>query len=228
MKALFVFFSILLISMQVYGQKYDYLEILRSYPPLPDNTLTASKAEKERWLEKLKPINELLWELEREQKKEQKRRENQPIPFELENMDKLDDAHEEWEKLYQQLADITMPIQMEEMEILNQNRQDQERLLEMSGSVYENRLKVQKGLDERNRKNLQEMRVAFEEVVPLVEKLDNFTCDGYPISSGTVGLSLLRDMYTSMTRAYSYNAGTGEEMDTIDAIRELNRMFGRE
>ena len=72
MKALFVFFSILLISMQVYGQKYDYLEILRSYPPLPDNTLTASKAEKERWLEKLKPINELLWELEREQKKRTK------------------------------------------------------------------------------------------------------------------------------------------------------------
>ncbi len=76
MKALFVFFSILLISMQVYGQKYDYLEILRSYPPLPDNTLTASKEGEERWLEKLKPINELLRELEREQKKEQKRREN--------------------------------------------------------------------------------------------------------------------------------------------------------
>src|SRR5690554_678756 len=123
MKALFVFFSILLISMQVYGQKYDYLEILRSFPPLPDNTLTASEEEKERWKEKLSPINELLWDLEREQYEEQKRGENEP----------LDATLEEWERLYMELTDITMPIQTEWMEIVDQWREAQVRLLEMSG-----------------------------------------------------------------------------------------------
>lgn len=231
---------------------YNYLRILRSFPSIPDNTLTASPIEIERYKEKLEIINELLYDCERAEKEKQRIRDNMPVPFDLEKLNKFDAAQKEWEKIYDQYIAITMPLSETEMDILGQWREGtdslmklneplnyeledlrskpavaghQQRKKQLEQQIYHNRLKFYKELDERNRKNLQKMLQEYEKLAPIVDKLDNYIVDGYRISSGSVGLTALRDLYQSMLRAYSYNAEAEGEMDPFDAVQRMNRMI---
>lgn len=231
---------------------YNYLRILRSFPSIPDNTLTASPIEIERYKEKLEIINELLYDCERAEKEKQRIRDNMPVPFDLEKLNKFDAAQKEWEKIYDQYIAITMPLSETEMDILHQMQEGtdslmklneplnyeledlrskpavaghQQRKKQLEQQIYHNRLKFYKELDERNRKNLQKMLQEYEKLAPIVDKLDNYIVDGYRISSGSVGLTALRDLYQSMLRAYSYNAEAEGEMDPFDAVQRMNRMI---
>jgi len=231
---------------------YNYLRILRSFPSIPDNTLTASPIEIERYKEKLEIINELLYDCERAEKEKQRIRDNMPVPFDLEKLNKFDAAQKEWEKIYDQYGAITMPLSETEMDILHQMQEGtdslmklneplnyeledlrskpavaghQQRKKQLEQQIYHNRLKFYKELDERNRKNLQKMLQEYEKLAPIVDKLDNYIVDGYRISSGSVGLTALRDLYQSMLRAYSYNAEAEGEMDPFDAVQRMNRMI---
>ncbi|NLY23987.1 MAG: hypothetical protein GX042_03095, partial [Bacteroidales bacterium] len=67
---------------------YNYLRILRSFPSIPENTLTASPTEIERYKEKLEIINELLYDCEEAEKEKQRIRDNKPVPFDLEKLNK--------------------------------------------------------------------------------------------------------------------------------------------
>jgi len=230
---------------------YNYLRILRSFPSIPDNTLTASPIEIERYKEKLEIINELLYDCERAEKEKQRIRDNMPVPFDLEKLNKFDAAQKEWEKIYDQYIAITMPLSETELDILHQMQEGtdslmklneplnyeledlrskpavaghQQRKKQLEQQIYHNRLKFYKELDERNRKNLQKMLLEYEKLAPIVDKLDNYIVDGYRISSGSVGLTALRDLYQSMLRAYSYNAEAEGEMDPFDAVQRMNRM----
>ena len=69
---------------------YNYLRILRSFPSIPENTLTASQTEIERYKEKLEIINELLYDCEEAEKEKQRIRDNKPVPFDLEKLNKFD------------------------------------------------------------------------------------------------------------------------------------------
>ena len=231
---------------------YNYLRILRSFPSIPDNTLTASPIEIERYKEKLEIINELLYDCEEAEKEKQRIRDNKPVPFDLEKLNKMDAAQKEWEKIYDQYGAITMPLSETEMDILHQMQEGtdslmklneplnyeledlrskpavaghQQRKKQLEQQIYHNRLKFYKELDERNRKNLQKMLQEYEKLAPIVDKLDNYIVDGYRISSGSVGLTALRDLYQSMLRAYSYNAEAEGEMDPFDAVQRMNRMI---
>lgn len=231
---------------------YNYLRILRSFPSIPDNTLTASPIEIERYKEKLEIINELLYDCEEAEKEKQRIRDNKPVPFDLEKLNKMDAAQKEWEKIYDQYIAITMPLSETEMDILHQMQEGtdslmklneplnyeledlrskpavaghQQRKKQLEQQIYHNRLKFYKELDERNRKNLQKMLQEYEKLAPIVDKLDNYIVDGYRISSGSVGLTALRDLYQSMLRAYSYNAEAEGEMDPFDAVQRMNRMI---
>ena len=231
---------------------YNYLRILRSFPSIPDNTLTASPIEIERYKEKLEIINELLYDCEEAEKEKQRIRDNKPVPFDLEKLNKFDAAQKEWEKIYDQYGAITMPLSETEMDILHQMQEGTDSLMKLTAplnyeledlrskpavaghqqrkkqleqQIYHNRLKFYKELDERNRKNLQKMLQEYEKLAPIVDKLDNYIVDGYRISSGSVGLTALRDLYQSMLRAYSYNAEAEGEMDPFDAVQRMNRMI---
>ena len=231
---------------------YNYLRILRSFPSIPDNTLTASPIEIERYKEKLEIINELLYDCEEAEKEKQRIRDNKPVPFDLEKLNKFDAAQKEWEKIYDQYGAITMPLSETEMDILHQMQEGtdslmklneplnyeledlrskpavaghQQRKKQLEQQIYHNRLKFHKKVDERNRENLQKMLQEYEKLAPLVEKLDNYVVDGYRISSGSVGLTALRDLYKSMVRAYSYHVEAKGEMSPFDALQQLNRMF---
>ena len=231
---------------------YNYLRILRSFPSIPDNTLTASPIEIERYKEKLEIINELLYDCERAEKEKQRIRDNMPVPFDLEKLNKFDAAQKEWEKIYDQYIAITMPLSETEMDILGQWREGtdslmklneplnneledlrskpavaghQQRKKQLEQQIYHNRLKFHKEVDRKNRKNLQKMLQEYEKLALIVDKLDNYIVDGYRISSGSVGLTALRDLYQSMLRAYSYNAEAEGEMDPFDAVQRMNRMI---
>ena len=231
---------------------YNYLRILRSFPSIPENTLTASPTEIERYKEKLEIINELLYDCEEAEKEKQRIRDNKPVPFDLEKLNKMDAAQKEWEKIYDQYIAITMPLSETELDILGQWREGtdslmklneplnnelkdlrskpavaghQQRKKQLEQQIYHNRLKFHKEVDERNRKNLQKMLLEYEKLAPIVDKLDNYIVDGYRISSGSVGLTALRDLYQSMLRAYSYNAEAEGEMDPFDAVQRMNRMI---
>ena len=231
---------------------YNYLRILRSFPSIPENTLTASPTEIERYKEKLEIINELLYDCERAEKEKQRIRDNMPVPFDLEKLNKFDAAQKEWEKIYDQYIAITMPLSETEMDILGQWREGtdslmklneplnneledlrskpavaghQQRKKQLEQQIYHNRLKFHKEVDERNRKNLQKMLLEYEKLAPIVDKLDNYIVDDYRISSGSVGLTALRDLYKSMARAYSYHVEAEGEMNPFDALQQLNSMF---
>ena len=231
---------------------YNYLRILRSFPSIPENTLTASPTEIERYKEKLEIINELLYDCEEAEKEKQRIRDNKPVPFDLEKLNKMDAAQKEWEKIYDQYIAITMPLSETELDILGQWREGtdslmklneplnneledlrskpavaghQQRKKQLEQQIYHNRLKFHKEVDERNRKNLQKMLLEYEKLAPIVDKLDNYIVDDYRISSGSVGLTALRDLYQSMLRAYSYNAEAEGEMDPFDAVQRMNRMI---
>ena len=231
---------------------YNYLRILRSFPSIPENTLTASPTEIERYKEKLEIINELLYDCEEAEKEKQRIRDNKPVPFDLEKLNKMDAAQKEWEKIYDQYIAITMPLSETELDILGQWREGtdslmklneplnnelkdlrskpavaghQQRKKQLEQQIYHNRLKFYKELDERNRKNLQKMLQEYEKLAPIVDKLDNYIVDDYRISSGSVGLTALRDLYKSMARAYSYHVEAEGEMSPYDAVQEMNKMF---
>ena len=231
---------------------YNYLRILRSFPSIPDNTLTASPIEIERYKEKLEIINELLYDCEEAEKEKQRIRDNKPVPFDLEKLNKMDAAQKEWEKIYDQYIAITMPLSETELDILGQWREGtdslmklneplnnelkdlrskpavaghQQRKKQLEQQIYHNRLKFHKEVDERNRKNLQKMLLEYEKLAPIVDKLDNYIVDDYRISSGSVGLTALRDLYKSMARAYSYHVEAEGEMSPYDAVQEMNKMF---
>ena len=231
---------------------YNYLRILRSFPSIPDNTLTASPIEIERYKEKLEIINELLYDCEEAEKEKQRIRDNKPVPFDLEKLNKFDAAQKEWEKIYDQYGAITMPLSETEMDILHQMQEGtdslmklneplnyeledlrskpavaghQQRKKQLEQQIYHNRLKFHKEVDERNRKNLQKMLLEYEKLAPIVDKLDNYIVDDYRIASGSVGLTALRDLYKSMARAYSYHVEAEGEMNPFDALQQLNSMF---
>ena len=231
---------------------YNYLRILRSFPSIPDNTLTASPIEIERYKEKLEIINELLYDCEEAEKEKQRIRDNKPVPFDLEKLNKFDAAQKEWEKIYDQYTAITMPLTETKINILGQWREgidsmmklneplnyelaelrskpastgNQQRKKQLEQQIYHNRLKFHKEVDRKNRKNLQKMLQEYEKLALIVDKLDNYIVDGYRISSGSVGLTALRDLYQSMLRAYSYNAEAEGEMDPFDAVQRMNRMI---
>ena len=231
---------------------YNYLRILRSFPSIPENTLTASPTDIERYKEKLAIINEQLYDCEEAEKEKQRIRESKPVPFDLEKLNKIDAAQKEWEEIYDQYTAITMPLAETELEILGQWREgidslmklneplnaelvelrskpaatgNQQRKKQLEQQIDHNRLKFHKKVDERNRENLQKMLQEYEKLAPLVEKLDNYVVDGYRISSGSVGLTALRDLYKSMVRAYSYHVEAKGEMSPFDALQQLNRMF---
>ena len=69
------------------------------------------------------------------------------------------------------------------------------------------------------------MLLEYEKLAPIVDKLDNYIVDDYRISSGSVGLTALRDLYKSMARAYSYHVEAEGEMSPYDAVQEMNKMF---
>ena len=231
---------------------YNYLHLLRSFPSIPENTLTASPTDIERYKEKLAIINEQLYDCEEAEKEKQRIRESKPVPFDLEKLNKIDAAQKEWEEIYDQYTAITMPLAETELEILGQWREgidslmklneplnaelvelrskpaatgNQQRKKQIEQQIDHNRLKFHKKVDERNRENLQKMLQEYEKLAPLVEKLDNYVVDGYRISSGSVGLTALRDLYKSMVRAYSYHVEAKGEMSPFDALQQLNRMF---
>lgn len=231
---------------------YNYLRILRSFPSIPENTLTASQTEIERYKEKLEIINELLYDCEEAEKEKQRIRDNKPVPFDLEILNKIDAAQKEWEKIYDQYTAITMPLTETEMDILGQWREgidsmmklneplnyelaelrskpastgNQQRKKQLEQQIHHNRLKFHKEVDRKNRENLQKMLQEYEKLTPIVDKLDNYIVDGYRISSESVGLTALRDLYKSMLRAFSYNAEAEGKMSPFDAVQELNKMF---
>lgn len=233
---------------------YNYLRILRSFPSIPENTLTASPTDIERYKEKLAIINEQLYDCEEAEKEKQRIRDNKSVPFDLEKLNKIDAAQKEWEEIYDQYTAITMPLAENELDILHQWREgidsliklneplnyelvelrsqpastgNQQRKKQLEQQIYHNRLKFHKEVDERNRKNLQKMLQEYEKLATIVEKLDNFMVDGYRIASGSVGLTALRDLYQSMLRTYSYNVEAEGAMSPFDAVQEMNKMFQR-
>ena len=111
---------------------YNYLRILRSFPSIPENTLTASQTEIERYKEKLEIINELLYDCEEAEKEKQRIRDNKPVPFDLEILNKIDAAQKEWEKIYDQYTSITMPLTETEMDILGQWREGIDSMMKLN------------------------------------------------------------------------------------------------
>ena len=109
LKHCFVFIFLSLLAAQANSQSYDYPRILKSFPPLPENTLTASEKEVEIFKDKLSVINTLLWDLEDEQNEEIQKAESEPYPFGIDDLDKVDAAQKEIDLLLDQIKKVMEP-----------------------------------------------------------------------------------------------------------------------
>jgi len=203
------------------SQNYDYLTLLNNFPPIPDNTLTGSKEEKESFMNKLEVINSLLWDLEDAQKEAKRKSESEPFPFNLNNMDRLEKAKEEWDSLFQKVLNVIMDHTQIKFDILNQWRAYA--ALHMAGEGKD-RFSLYKQLDKKNRENLQALIQECKEMTPIVEKLDSSTVDGYKLSNNDAGLLVLREVYNSLKTVYRYNLDP-EEKDPLDGLLEMRQMF---
>jgi hypothetical protein len=221
MKQFYILIITLFFALQANSQDYDYLYMLNSFPPIPYNTLTGSKEEKESFMNKLEVISSLLWDLEDAQKEAKRKSESEPFPFNLNNMDRLEKAKEEWDILFQQVLDVIMAHSQIEFDLLDQWRAYAS--LHMAGEGKD-RFSLYKQLDKKNRENLQALIQECKEMTPIVEKLDSSTVDGYKLSNNDAGLLVLREVYNSLKTVYRYNLDP-EEKDPLDGLLEMRQMF---
>ena len=111
MKKMFFMLLAVLFTAQTYGQKYDFLTLLNSFPPVPDNVLASNKDE-EIYRDKLMKIFEQVSEYQRA----------------LKNMEKKETTLEEKE------------ITLEEMEIRSEEYNKMEPELKEKESIYDNHI----------------------------------------------------------------------------------------
>ena len=247
MKTLNIRYYIVLTLMVLYvakanSQSYDYLRILRSFPPLPENTLTASKKEVESFKEKLSVINSMLWDLEDAQKEEIRIAESKPYPFGPNDFDKIDAAQKEIDLLLDQIAKVMEPHIEKSVELSSRYREIEDSLFILNQSLFtklessnnkdqiykelhKNRMNSYKKSDLENRENIQFLISECEKLDPVINKLDYFTIDGHRVSYNKTGLQILQQIYKSMEGVFYFNAGNGEEMDPYDSLQIMQQMF---
>ena len=247
MKTLNIRYYIVLTLMVLYvakanSQSYDYLRILRSFPPLPENTLTASKKEVESFKEKLSVINSMLWDLEDAQKEEIRIAESKPYPFGPNDFDKIDAAQKEIDLLLDQIAKVMEPHIEKSVELSSRYREIEDSLLILNQSLitklessnnkdqiykqlHKNRMNSYKKLDLENRENIQFLIRECEKLDPVINKLDYFTIDGHRVSYNKAGLQILQQIHKSLEWVFHFNAGIGEEMDPYDSLQMMQQMF---
>ena len=171
LKPYFVFIAMVLIVAQANSQSYDYLRILKSFPPLPENTLTASEKEIENYTEKLSVINTLLGDLEDAQNEEIQKAESEPYPFGPNDLDKVDAAQKEIDLLLEQFSRVIEPYTEKDLElhsrdiiildsvltinqILIEKLESSNNKNQIYKQLYENRLNSYKELDAEHRENI--------------------------------------------------------------------------
>lgn len=221
MKQFYIILAVLFIFTQANSQDYDYLRILNSFPPIPENTLTASEKEKESFNNKLQVINTLLWDLADAQKEEKRESESKPSPFNINDLGNLEKAKKEWDSLFQKVLDVTTSHSQIELDLLNQWRSYAASHMAGEGK---DKLSLYRQLNSKNRENLQSLIQECKEITPLINKLDNFTFNGYKISHNDAGLYVLREVYKSFESVYRYNLVPGEK-DPLDGLLEMQQMF---
>lgn len=235
MKQVLFMLMVVLVSAHAESQDYDYLKLLNNFPPLPENTLNAGKAEKERFREKCGEIVSLLWELE-------EKMDNQPdSKLDMGDLDKIDQASKEWEEMYKPVLEIFTDY-FSKKEVLNVRwLEAEEQLTGMNALVFEqlkpvlknphtaenkrlkeqllqklndNRVDVYKDLAKINDNNLRELLHELKKIAPIVEKLDNFSLGGVKLGKGGVGLSLLQNYSKVLDMdPYWFNVVPGELHD---------------
>ena len=242
LKHCFVFIFLSLLAAQANSQSYNYLRILKSFPPLPENTLTASEKEVEIFKDKLSVINTLLWDLEDEQNEEIQKAESEPYPFGIDDLDKVDAAQKEIDLLLDQIKKVMEPYIEKRIElnsryieiadsvlILNQpiiaKLESSTNKDQIYKQLHKNRMNSYKQLDAENRENIKFLIYECEKLAPIINELDYYSIDGHRVSYNKTGLSILQDIYKSMEWAFHFNAGNGEKMDPYDSALMMQQMF---
>lgn len=223
-------------------QKYDFLGILNSMPPIPKNTITASKAEKEAFKERLSKSNESLWDMERAMINQKEiniatvnLKEFEALEKEFEALSKpidnfLSQMLEKEEKLeYKRYIDedslerLNAPY-YEQLKLFNKKSQNAENThlkKELLQKIYTNKLSINQNLAKINDEILHEWLSGLKGLAPDVAKLNNFSKK--LIHSEDMGIILLRNYYKKLeNRTYFFNIGSYEESSTFDIYRYTN------
>lgn len=223
-------------------QKYDYLGILNSMPPIPENTVTASKADKEAFKEKLSKSNEWLWDMERAMINQQ------DVNIANVSLKDIESLEKEFEALYKPIDNfLSQMLEKEEklenkryidedsLEKLNtpyyeqlkrlnkkpQNAENKQLKKELLQKIYTNKLSINQNLAKINDEILHEWLSGLKRLAPAVAKLDNFS--KRLINSEDTGIILLRNYYKKLeNRTYFFNVGSYEESSTFDIYRYTN------
>lgn len=245
MKQFYILIIAVFFASHASSQGYNYLRILQSFPSIPENTLTASKEEKESFKDKLEVINSLLYDLEDAQKEEIRKSENEPLSFDLNDKQKFDAmvaAQEEYEELLEACLNETMTYLMIDVEISAQHREILDSVfllneplfaqLQNTGNedqirkqIYINRLNANRPLVAKHRSNIINLKNKCESLAPAVNKLDNFSIDGQNIIPSKAGLNILRQLYNVIEFTYSYNVGTENDLSPYDMGLEMKNLL---
>mgnify|MGYP000852372563 CR=1 FL=1 len=227
---------------QTKDKKYDYLGILNSMPAIPENTVTASKADKEAFKEKLSKSNEWLWDMERAMINQK------DINIATVNLKDIESLEKEFEALYKPIDSFLSQmlekegklenkryIDEDSLEKLNapyyeqlkllskkpQNAENKQLKKELLQKIYTNKLSINQNLAKINDEILHEWLSGLKRLAPAVAKLDNFSKK--LINSEDTGIILLRNYYKKLENStYFFNVGSYEESSTFDIYRYTN------
>lgn len=230
---------------QTNGRKYSFLGILDTMPPIPENTVTASEAEKEAFKEKLQIPNEWLWDVENSLK------DKEEIQFTPADFEKFEAFEREFETLYKPVEEFMTYIINKEMDFLDKRQIEEDALEELNAPYYEqlgqlginsqngenaqkrkqllqkiyaNKLPVNTNLAKINNEIIHEWSDGLRNLAPTIAKIEDFSQKFS--NNGSLGVDMLRSYYKRLEiQTYFFNIGSIEESSTFDVHRYINKLF---
>ena len=232
MKQTFFMLIAVLFTAQTYGQKYDFLTLLNSFPPVPDNVLASNK-EKELYQDKLMRVIEQVSEY----KSEFNNIEEKEIT--AADYDKLEPILKEYESIYDRKIGVVLERMTEKwadlhikgleeigsLDLANEpyyqqiraiikkpvNAENEQLKTNLQKNIYKTKLALYPKLHKNMSDFLKEMLEEFKMLAPDVKKLDDMSLNTIKMKTQGVGPTLLEFYLKALEDAFMSHLGPFEE-----------------
>lgn len=232
MKHIYFMLLAVILTAQTYGQKFDYLTLLNSFPPVPDNVMGTNK-EKEIYQDKLMMMSAKVDEYHSEFTNIEEKE------ITAADYDKLESILKEYGSIYDRQINIVLGNMMDKWDKIRNKGLEEIASLDLANEPYYKQIRIiikqpanakneqlksnlqkkiyvtQLELYPRLHKNmsdyLKEMYEEFKRLAPDVRKLDNMSLNSIKMKTTGVGPMLLELYLKALKEAYYFNLGPFEE-----------------
>lgn len=233
-KVYFITIIAILLTAHSYGQKNDYLTILKSLPSVPDNVVLASKKEKQMYLDKLSDVHPMLLDYKRKFENIEEKE------YTLSEYNSLENVLKEYESIYDKhidkivenflgklpdilqnnlilkvgLVKVNEPYLQQINELFNKpyNAENDKLIRNLRRKIYDSKLLLYPVLQSEMSDLLKQTFEEMSSATQYINKLDSLSVNVIKIPTAGAG-SILLDNYVKQLEDlyYFYNLGSFEE-----------------